>query len=393
MSKKYENLDHLILGDKTLDIDLDGNAEVEQVSTESETEVKNTSKVIENDMIDLDEEEEEVVETEPETKVEGETEEAADTEEVKEEEQQPQDQKEILNHWSNYFKESSILSDEDLEGFDGSIEALTKAFEKREERVGMEMVESYKSQLPFELKYLADNWEQGVPFTDLLNIKSNQIKYAGVTDEKLEESVDTQKAIVSEYLKRTTKFSDSKREKEVNRLLDLDELKDEAKEALVELKKIEAEAEDTLRKETKKEQERRMEENYKLLQTYEKTSKEIKEVIPGIKLTEKEQKEIFDKATNPVGIDGNGNQVSYAQSLRNEDPIGFDLKLSYILAITKNLKDFSKITNTITTKATKDLSNILNTPLPSAKKDNISTSGKKSMLELLEMQNKSKSKK
>lgn len=386
MSKKFENLDDLILGNKTIEIDLDG-TEVEQVSTELEADIKNPSAKVEDKVIiDLDLQDE-IIETEE--KVEDKVEEKV--EETPEE--TPQDQTEVLKHWANHFKESSILADDDLEGFDGTIESLTSAFEKREVRVGMEMVEDYKSQLPSIIKYLAENWEEGVPLNDLINIKSNQIKYANVTEEKLEESVDTQKAIATEYLKRTTKFSDSKIEKEVNRLLDLDELKDEAKEALVELKKIELEAEDTIRKETKKEQERRKEENYKLIQTYEKTSREIKEIIPGIKLTEKEQKGIFEKTINPVGIDGNGNQVSYIQSLRNEDPIGFDLKLNYLLDITKNLKDFSKITNTITTRATKNISEILNTPLPSGKKDNISTTGKKTMLELLEAQGKSKNKK
>jgi hypothetical protein len=392
MSKKFENLDSLILGNQPDEINLD---EVNMTQTDetakSEESEKNTetkASTKEDDLIDLDLLDKEEVEVK---KVETEGKKSEKTEEVEEKiendsiNQEEQNPEEVLKHWSNYFKENSILAEEDLEGFDGSMESLTKAFEKREVRTGMEMVEDYKSQLPAAVKFLADNWEEGVPLNELLNIKSNQIKYSAVTDEKLEESIDTQKMIYTEYLKKTTRHSQAKIEKEVNRLLDTEELKDEAKDALKELKIIEAEAEETLRKETKKEQEKRKEDNYKLIKTYEKASKELKEVVPGVKLTEKEQREIFDKTVNPVGVDGFGNPVNYIQSLRTEDPINFDLKINYLLKITNNLKDFSKITNTITTKATKDLSNLLNTPPPKNGKDGISTSEKKSLLDYLSM--------
>lgn len=392
MSKKFEHLDDLILGNQPLEIDLNeasAPSDVDAKSKESETSLvedtkKNPEKednTIDLDELDLIEEKEEKSKDKTSKKEEVVEPETESKEEIKEE----VNPEEALKHWSDYFKESSILNDEDLDGFDGSIESLTKAFEKREVRVGLEMVEDYKSQLPKELKYLAENWEEGVPLTDLINIKSNQIKYSAITDDKLDESVETQKMIYTDYLKKTTKFSQSKIEKEVNRLLDLTELKDNAKEALGELKKIEADAEETLRKETKKEQERRKEEDYKIIKSYEKTSKELKEVIPGVKISEKEQKEVFNKVINPVAIDGNGNPVSYIQYVRNEQGPAFDLKLNYLLHITKELTDFSKITNTITTKATKDLSKLIGTPAPKGAKDGISTSEKKGLLDYLKL--------
>lgn len=294
-------------------------------------------------------------------------------------------QTEQLKGWGEYFKDKTILSEEDLEGFDGTAEGLTEAFQKREVRVGLEMVDDYKAQLPDAIKFLADNWEEGVPLTELLNIKSNQIRFSNVTDEKLEESVDTQKAIYSEYLRKTTKFSDTKIEKEIAKLIDLDELKDESKESLKELKKFEAEAEETLKKETKKQREERLEENKKTIRQYEKFAKDTKEVIPGIKIDEKLQEKVLKNVINPVGIDGYGNPVSYIQTIRNADPIAFDYKMNYIMEITKGLTDFSKIGSASKTAAVKDLSKILETPAPKDKKDAISTSGKKSVLDYLAM--------
>lgn len=300
-------------------------------------------------------------------------------------------QEDLLKGWADYFKENTLLEEADLEGFDGTADGLTEAFKKREIRVGMEMVDDYKSQLPDMLKYLADNWEEGVPLTELLNIKSNQIRYSNVTDEKLDESVDTQKAVHAEYLRKTTKFSDTKIEKEIQRLLDLDELKDEAKEGLKELKKFEAEAEETIKKETKKQKDLRLAENAETIKKYTKLTKETKEVIPGIKIDDKLQEEILNKVINPVGIDGYGNPVSYIQSIRNTDPYAFDIKLNYIMTLTKGLTDFSKITNTATTKATKELSKILSIDAPKATKDGIKTTTGKSVLDYLQMpQNKNK---
>lgn len=303
----------------------------------------------------------------------------------KEENKNSATQEELLKGWGDYFKENTILSEEDLEGFDGTAEGLTSAFQKREVRVGLEMVDDYKAQLPDVLKFLADNWEDGVPLTELLNIKSNQIRYSNITDEKIEESVDTQKAVYAEYLRKTTKYSETKIEKELARLVDLDDLKTEAKDALVDLKKQEQEAEDTIRRETKKEQLARTEENKKQIQTYEKLAKTTKEVIPGILLDDKIKADVLKKVITPIGIDGNGNPVSYIQSIRNEDPYSFDIKLNYLMVMTKGLTDFSKILTVGKTAATKDLSKLLETPAPKDKKDTIDTNGKKSVLDYLAM--------
>lgn len=308
-----------------------------------------------------------------------------DDEDTTEEKEAPEGKPEdVLKGWADFFKDNTFLADEDLTGFDGSIEALTEAFQKREVRVGMEMVEDYKSQLPAEIKFLADNWEEGVPLNELINIKSNQLRYSKVTDEKLEESVDTQKAVYAEYLRKTTKYSESKIEKELQRLIDLDEIKDESKEALVELKKFEAEAEDILKRETKKQREARLAENAKQIKTYEKTIKDTKEIIPGLKLDEKTQEDIFNKIVNPIGINGFGEPVSYISDLRSEDPYKFDMAVTYLATITKGFTDWSKIVSAGETKAVRSLEKVLNTTPPKTTRDNVKTSGKQSLMSLLE---------
>ena len=382
----FDGLDKLIL-DQPEFIDL--NQEVVDESKKGDSKEKEEEKKdnLENDgLIEIPEinDEDDSDDDSDDKKKAGKKDDEEEEEEVDDKSKNNSSQEELLKGWGEYFKENEILAEDDLEGFNGTPDSLIEAFKKREIRVGLEMVDDYKSQLPDMLKYLADNWEDGVPLTDLLNIKSNQIRYENITDEKIEQSVDTQKAVYADYLRKTTKYSEAKIEKEVSRLVELDELKDESKDALKELKAIEAEAEEIIKKETKKQREARIEANKKAIQTYEKTAKSIKEVIPGIKIDQKLQEEILRKTIDPVGVDGNGNNVSYIQSIRNEDPYTFDIKLNYLMVLTKGLTDFSKITNTITTKATKDLNKVLNTAAPKGK-NNIDASAKKSVLDYLQM--------
>lgn len=295
-------------------------------------------------------------------------------------------QEEVLKAWAEEFKENKILSEDDLKEFDGSFESLSKAFNAREVRTGLEMVDDYKSQLPAELKFLAENWEEGVPLDELINIRSNQMRYSGIQEKELEEKPETQKAVVAEYLRKTTKFSETKISKEIDRLIDSDELGSEAKDSLKELKVFEANAEDILKKETKKQQEKRRDENAETIKQYNKTADSIKEVIPGIKITEKDAQDMLKKTIDPIGVDGYGNPVSYIQSLRNENPYEFDLKLNYIMTVTKGLTDFSKINNTVKTAVTKDLFNKLDNPkLKNGKDGNTGSGEKRSVLDWLDM--------
>ena len=58
---------------------------------------------------------------------------------------------------------------------------------------------------------------------------------------------------------------------------------------------------------------------------------------------------------DPIGVDGNGNSVSYIQSEMNKDPINFNLKLVAFVKATKGLTDFSKITNIVKSNTTSEI--------------------------------------
>ena len=217
-------------------------------------------------------------------------------------------------------------------------------------------IESYKEELPESIKQLIEGYEEGVPFEDILKIKSEQIQLDSISDETLEDNVDLQKKLNREYFKATTKFSDAKIEKEIQRLADLDELFDsslEAKEALKELNK-EKEAQKI---EEAKQNRLIAEENYRkqINQLNERVNKTT-EIIPGIKISEKEQKELFKAITTPVETRGS-ELLNQVMLVREKDPIGFEMKLNYYikLGLFNETPDISKLTQTLQTKTVSKL--------------------------------------
>lgn len=204
-----------------------------------------------------------------------------------------------------------------------------------------EMINSFKSiidnnindwvdSLPEQLKELVTNYKEGVPFDELLKIKSDEIRLDAITDEVLEDSEAKQKDVYKQYLKATTKFSDARIEKELTKAEDLGELLDNAKESLAELRDIKkAELAEAKIRENEN---RILAENQRIetLNEVNKVIKATKEIIPGVKLTEKEQGELYKMITTPVETRGN-QQYTAAMVAREKDPIAFELKLNYFI--------------------------------------------------------------
>lgn len=285
----------------------------------------------------------------------------------------------LFKAFAETLAEEGVLPELKLEEFDGTAEGLITAVQN-EIKSG---VEDYKAGLPAVVKHLLDNWEEGVPLDKLIDIKSNQIKYSSITEEKLKEDPSVAKQVVKELYKRTTKFSDAKIEKEISRLEDADELISEGKEALTEIKKLDEEAEKQVIELTKKQQAEQKIKNEETLKRIETTVTSIKEVIPGIKVTEKEAANILKNMTTPVAIDGEGRPISKISMARDEDPIGFDAKLNYLFEVTKGFTDFTKITNKAQTKAVKDLEKRVQETYVKGGKDNIKTTGTSSLFDAL----------
>lgn len=224
----------------------------------------------------------------------------------------------IYRTLSELLKEEGIVEDtfEDKE-------ALFNYFKS----VADNNVQEWVNSLPKEISDLITNYEEGVPFDELLQIKSDQIRLDSITDESLEDNIDLQKNLVRNFYQGKG-FTESKIEKMISKSEDLDELEEEAKEALAELKEVETKRLESAQLETKRKALENQKAYVESVNKLNNTINEVKEIIPGVKIDDKTKKELFNMITKPAETrDG----VSYSEImlLREKNPLDFELKLNY----------------------------------------------------------------
>jgi len=226
-------------------------------------------------------------------------------------------------------------------------------------------IKEWKNSLPQEITSIIENYEEGVPFDELLNITSNQIRLDSIDQETLTENLELQKNLVRNYYYNKG-FSESKIEKMISKSLELDELEEEAVEALSELKELENERLEELKERTRQEQEEQRLAYEQTINDLNTTIKETKEIIPGIKLDDKAKKELFNMITKPA-TQKDGVNYSQVMLLREKDPIGFEVKLNYYakLGLFDENPRFDLITKKSETKALNKLEKQLEEDLKS----------------------------
>jgi len=253
-------------------------------------------------------------------------EEYADTNKSEEEEGQEDKSDESKGSGSSsiYKTLSELLKEEGIveETFEDK-EALFTYFKT----VADNNVQDWKESLPKEIADLINNYEEGVPFDELLQIKSNQIRLDSITEDKLEDNLDLQKNLVKNFYKEKG-FSETKIEKMVSKALETDELEDEAKEALAELKEIENKKLENSRLEAKKKELEEQKAYTESINKLNETINQVKEIIPGVKIDDKTKKELFNMITKPAETRGE-TPISQVMLLREKNPLDFELKLNY----------------------------------------------------------------
>lgn len=186
-------------------------------------------------------------------------------------------------------------------------------------------IEDYKNNFLTPLqKRFADLVEQGVSPEDAGNLMVSLKTIEGITEETLFEDKTKAKAVFKEYLKKTTKFSDAKINKEIELKDELGTLEEDAKEVLGELASILKSEEENL---VKAKQE---EENKKILESQIKAKElqdylESVENIGGFQLN-KTLKEKWKKEYGLVEIDTPQGKmkVQPVQAARLHNPTEFD---------------------------------------------------------------------
>lgn len=243
---------------------------------------------------------------------------------------EPEDNTEVTNIYkplASLLKEEGILPTLDLEKFEGKPEELIAGIQA-EIKDG---VEGYKESIPEKIKKLIEDYEDGVPLDELIGIQSEQMRFDAIDENEIKEDKELQKNLVAYHLTQTTKWSEAKIKKEVDRLADVDELESEAFDAHKELKKLAVEAEKELRAQAKIAEAKKIKEAKETSEKIEKTVGALTEIIPGIKITEKEKQALLKSITKPVAYSADGKQISKAMQEKEKDPIKFELMLNYFI--------------------------------------------------------------
>lgn len=277
-------------------------------------------------------------------------------EEATEEESEGGEEKETdensspLTPYAKLLVDEGILPNFNLEEFDGTPDGLKGAMEK-EIVTG---IENYKSQLPEEIKHLVSNYEEGVPLSRLLELDEKRTEYKSIGVDQLTESKDLQKAIMKDYYRNTTKFSDTKIDKLIQTSDDLESLESESKEALTDLISFQDEYEKEEVENAKQMRLQAEETQKQALEEFKTVLEKSDEIIPGLKISKNTKDTLYKTMTTAVAYDQAGNPVNKIAKYRVENPYEFDIKLSYLFEITKGFQDWSALSTAGRNKASKD---------------------------------------
>ena len=204
--------------------------------------------------------------------------------------------------------------------------------------------------MPIEIKYLLDNYEEGVPLTELMNMQSQEQVFESITSEQLESNEGLQKNLVKELLTRSG-WSPERVQKKLQRYEDTGVLQEEAEDALASLVEGQKAEKEAYVQRQKKEKQNRVEAHDKWLTDLKGHIGEKEEIIPGFTMSPKDKEAVYKGITK---LDKNGkNEIMRAREVDPE----FDLKIAYLATVLK--WDFSAFERQSTSKATKKLAGVI----------------------------------
>jgi len=240
--------------------------------------------------------------------------------------------------YARMLVEDGILSHFDIDTFDGTPEGLKKAVQ--DEIIAERS--AYVESLDPRIKLLVESLEAGVPFESLLKLDKSMIELSQIDSTKLAEDTTLQRDIAFKYFKKTTKFTDDKISKLVQKLEDLGDLSTDAEGYLSELKELESQEYELSLSQAEanrvKQEEARIQAITKLQEGLNKTT----EFIPGVAINDKIRERVFKTLTTPVAQDSNGNPINKVTLTAMQDP-DFNVKLTYLFEITDGFKKFDAL--------------------------------------------------
>ena len=264
-----------------------------------------------------------------------------------------------ISPFASLLHEKGFLPNLDWDKFNGSdnkIEALADAMRTEIETANHNFINSFPPELIETAKAVAN----GVPFKDLKGPALKQLDYGKIEEKDLAEDVEMQKKLISEHL--TSKgFKPKKISKLLETYDDIGSLEDEAKDSLEELKDTFSKQQEYIKEQHSLQQKELEERNKATIHHIQSSIDDVDEIIPGVKLNKTTRDRLFHNMTQIIGEDDRGTPQNFVMAMRSENPVGFDLAVTYLADVTKGFTDWSKIKKAGKTNAVKDFEKALGT--------------------------------
>lgn len=230
--------------------------------------------------------------------------------------------------------EEGILEDLDEEGFNKLVEeqgsggkALLHLVNSRLEETENKIKDSYDA----DYKEFLQLKELGIPKEDAFDLVSIDSRLNEIDDDILEESEDVRKEILEMHFKNTTKWSDDKIVKHVEKLVTNGEDIDAAKEALPDLQKLSKEMISQRKEEAVRQNELLQKQQQEAAEEIRKSLVQDAEIVKNVKLTKAQAIKAQELLLTPVELeDGSVTNILYAERAKN--PLEFDKKLAALKA-------------------------------------------------------------
>jgi|GEM_PF-5602798 len=254
--------------------------------------------------------------------------------------------------YAKLVQDAGLLPNFDVDSWDGTPEGLIQGMQAEIESG----VNSYKETLNPQIKWLADNYEEGVPLEQLLQIDKERYNLNSINEEALAQE-DTQKNIVKQYYKETTRFSDATIDKAIERLEATGDLEDESKTFFEELKELNIQKEGYLREQAKEQQLQQTQQRQEQLTKFKQKIDTTEEIVPGVKLNAAIKDKVYKGLTTAVDVNPTtGQPMNEIQKSFMQNP-ELETTFAYLWYATNGFKDFKVFGSTGKKSAVQEFEN------------------------------------
>ena len=264
-----------------------------------------------------------------------------------------------ISPFASLLHEKGFLPNLDWDKFnesDNKVEALAEAMRSEIAIANNNFINSLPPELIDTVKAVAN----GVPLDALKGPVLKQIDYGKIGEAELKDDVELQKKIIKEGLA-IKGFKAKKISKLIETYEDTGSLEEESKDTLEDLQEHYAKEQEYIKQQYAKQQEELEQRNKATIHHIQSSIEDVDEIIPGVKLNKTTRDKLFHNMTQIVREDEQGTPQNFVMAMRSENPIGFDLAVTYLADVTKGFTDWSKIKKAGKTNAVKDFEKALGT--------------------------------